>query len=108
MLLALPGLFADLPQPVLGAVGISAAISLADTPATLRLYRQRRSDVVLSMVAFLGVVLLGVPPGIVVAISLSVANVFRRVWRPHHATLPTWTAITTPEGTPMRTCSAAL
>ncbi len=87
MLLALPGLFADLPQPVLGAVVISAAISLADIPATRRLYRQRRSDFVLSTVAFLGVVLLGVLPGIVVAISLSVANVFRRVWRPHHATL---------------------
>lgn len=87
MLLALPSLFADLPQPVLGAVVISAALSLADIPATRRLYRQRRSDFALSMVAFFGVVLLGVLPGIVVAISLSVANVFRRVWRPHQALL---------------------
>ncbi len=87
MLLALPALFADLPQPVLGAVVISAAVSLADIPATRRLYRQRRTDFVLSIVAFLGVVLLGVLPGIVIAIALSVANVFRRVWRPHQAQL---------------------
>ncbi|MGV1037990.1 MAG: SulP family inorganic anion transporter, partial [Candidatus Nanopelagicales bacterium] len=87
MLLALPSLFADLPQPVLGAVVIAAAMSLADIPATRRLYQQRRTDFALSMVAFLGVVLLGVLPGIVIAIALSVANVFRRVWRPHQAQL---------------------
>lgn len=87
MLLALPALFADLPQPVLGAVVIAAAMSLADIPATRRLYQQRRTDFVLTIVAFLGVVLLGVLPGIVIAIALSVANVFRRVWRPHQAQL---------------------
>ena len=39
------------------------------------------------MAAFAGVVLLGVLPGILVAIALSVANVFRRAWWPHQATL---------------------
>lgn len=87
MLLALPALFADLPQPVLGAVVIAAAMTLADIPATRRLYQQRRTDFVLTIVALLGVVLLGVLPGIVIAIALSVANVFRRVWRPHQAQL---------------------
>lgn len=87
MLLAVPALFADLPQPVLAAVVIVAATSLADIPGTRRLYHQRRTEFALSIVALLGVVLLGVLPGIVVAIAMSVANVFRRVWRPHQAQL---------------------
>ena len=70
-----------------GAVVIAASISLADLPATRRLYAQRRADFLLSMAAFLGVVLLGVLPGIVVAIVLSVANVFRRIWWPYRTTL---------------------
>ncbi len=87
MLLAIPGLFASLPQPTLGAVVITAAISLADIPATRRLWMQRRTDFVLSITAFLGVTLLGVLPGILLAVMLSVANVFRRVWRPYQAQL---------------------
>mgnify|MGYP001183481094 CR=1 FL=1 len=87
MLVAVPGLFASLPQPTLGAVVVVAAFSLADIPATRRLWSQRRTDFVLSMTAFLGVVLLGVLPGIALAVMMSVANVFRRVWRPYQAEL---------------------
>jgi high affinity sulfate transporter 1 len=87
MLLALPALFAYLPQPTLGAVVITAAISLADIAATRRLWAQRRGDFVVSIMAFLGVVLLGVLPGIVVAIVISVGNVFRRAWWPYQTTL---------------------
>jgi high affinity sulfate transporter 1 len=87
MLVAFPSLLADLPQPTLAAVVITASISLADLPATRRLFAQRRTDFALSMAAFLGVVLLGVLPGIVLAIVLSVANVFRRIWWPYFTTL---------------------
>ncbi len=87
MLLALPSLFAELPQPTLAAVVITAAITLADLPATRRLWRQRHTDFALSIIAFLGVVLLGVLPGILVAVAMSVANVFRRLWWPHEAIL---------------------
>lgn len=87
MLVAFPSLLADLPQPTLGAVVIAASLSLADLPGLARLYRQRRGDFVIAMAAFLSVVLLGVLPGIVIAIGLSVANVFRRIWRPYWATL---------------------
>lgn len=87
MLVAFPGLLADLPQPTLGAVVIAASISLADIAGMRRLYRQRRTDFMIAMAAFLSVVLLGVLPGIVIAIALSVVNVFRRVWRPYWATL---------------------
>jgi high affinity sulfate transporter 1 len=87
ILLFFPGLLRDLPQPTLAAVVIAASLSLADVPATRRLYRQRRSEFMLSIAAFLGVVLLGVLPGIALAIALSVANVFRRAWWPYQTVL---------------------
>jgi high affinity sulfate transporter 1 len=87
MLLAVPGLLRNLPQPTLAAVVIAAAMSLADIPGTARLFKQRRAEFALSMIAFLGVTLLGVLPGIAIAVGVSVANVFRRLWWPHQATL---------------------
>jgi MFS superfamily sulfate permease-like transporter len=87
MLLFVPGLFRDLPQPTLAAVVITASLSLADLPGTVRLWKQRRSECALSIAAFLGVAFLGVLPGIVVAVALSVMNLFRRSWLPYHAEL---------------------
>ncbi len=87
MLLAFPGLLRDLPQPTLAAVVIVASLSLADVSGVVRLWRQRRTECGLSIAAFLGVALLGVLPGIVVAIALSVANVFRRAWWPYQTVL---------------------
>lgn len=87
MLVLVPGLLADLPQPTLAAIIIAAAISLADIPASRRLLAQRRAEFLLAVVAFLGVVLLGVLPGIVLAIAMSVGNVFRRIWWPYRAEL---------------------
>lgn len=87
VLLFATGLMQYVPQPTLGAIVIAAALSLADVPATLRLWRQRRTEFMLSIVALLGVALLGVLPGILLAIVLSILNVFRRVWWPHQAEL---------------------
>jgi high affinity sulfate transporter 1 len=87
MIVLLPGLFRNLPQSVLAAVVITAALSLADLPATARLWRQRRVEFMLSIVAFAGVALLGVLPGIAVAVALSILNVFRRAWRPYETAL---------------------
>ncbi|HEY7857168.1 MAG TPA: SulP family inorganic anion transporter [Candidatus Nanopelagicales bacterium] len=87
VLLFATGLMQYVPQPTLGAIVIAAALSLADVPATLRLWRQRRTEFMLSIVALLGVALLGVLPGILLAIALSILNVFRRVWWPHRAEL---------------------
>jgi MFS superfamily sulfate permease-like transporter len=87
MLVLVPGLLRDLPQPTLAAVVIAASLSLADIPATVRLWRQRRAECVLSLAAFLGVALLGVLPGIAVAVALSILNVFRRAWWPYQTTL---------------------
>jgi high affinity sulfate transporter 1 len=87
MLLVVPGLLRNLPQPTLAAVVITASLSLADIPGTVRLWRQRRTEFVLSMAAFAGVALLGVLPGIAIAVALSIGNVFRRAWWPHQTVL---------------------
>jgi high affinity sulfate transporter 1 len=87
MLVFVPGLLRNLPQPTLAAVVIAASLSLADLPATVRLWRQRRVEFLLSITAFLGVALLGVLQGIAVAVALSIFNVFRRAWWPYQTTL---------------------
>jgi len=87
MLVLVPGLLRNLPQPTLAAVVIAASLSLADVPATIRLSRQSRDEFALSIAAFLGVVLLGVLAGIAIAVGLSILNSFRRSWWPHQAVL---------------------
>src|SRR4051795_4139901 len=87
MLVLVPGLLRNLPQPTLAAIVIAASISLADIPATRRLWKQRRSEFVLSMAAFLGVALVGVLQGIAIAVALSILNVFRRAWGPYQPAL---------------------
>jgi high affinity sulfate transporter 1 len=87
MLVLVPGLLRNLPNPTLAAVVIAASLSLADVSGTVRLWRQRRVEFTLSVVAFLGVALLGVLEGIAVAVALSILNVFRRAWRPYQTTL---------------------
>lgn len=82
LLVFAPGLLQNLPNPTLAAVVIAASLSLADIPATKRLYEQRHTEFYLSMAAFLGVALLGVLPGIGIAVILSILNVFRRAWWP--------------------------
>ncbi|WP_229073727.1 SulP family inorganic anion transporter [Actinoplanes sp. DH11] len=87
LLVLAPGLLRNLPQPMLAAVVIAASLSLADPAGLRRLWRQRRIEFGLAMAAFLGVALLGVLPGIAFAVTLSVLNVFRRVWWPYRAVL---------------------
>jgi high affinity sulfate transporter 1 len=87
LLVFAPGLLKNLPQPTLAAVVIAASLSLADFSGLRRLWRQRRSDFWLAMTAFLGVALLGVLPGIGLAVAMSILDVFSRVWRPYEAVL---------------------
>jgi high affinity sulfate transporter 1 len=87
MLVLVPGLLKNLPNPTLAAVVIAASLSLADIRGVVRLWQQRRAECLLSLAAFLGVALLGVLEGIAVAVALSILNVFRRAWRPYQTTL---------------------
>ena len=87
LLVAAPGALRNLPQPILGAVVITAALGLVDPAAVRFLYQVRRSEFVLWLAAFVGVALLGVLLGILAAIVLSLGNFIRRAWRPHDAVL---------------------
>ncbi|HLM17291.1 MAG TPA: SulP family inorganic anion transporter [Acidimicrobiia bacterium] len=87
LLLFLNSLLSDLPQSALAGVVIAAALSLMNLGALRKYARIRRSSLVLSLVATLGVVALGVLQGIVVAIFLAILLFFRRNWWPHGAVL---------------------
>ncbi len=87
LLLAVPGLFAPVPSAALAAVVISAALGLFDIAGLRRLWRQRRSELGLALVAFLAVAVFGALPGIGVAVTLSLLNFIRHAWRPHDAIL---------------------
>ncbi len=87
MLVVVPGLFRNLPQPTLAAVVMAAALSLADLAGMKRLWEVRRTEFALSIAAFLGVAVLGVLPGIAIAVGLSILNVFRRSWWPYSTSL---------------------
>ena len=87
LLVAAPGLTTNLPTAALAAVVIAAIVRVFDVGALRVFFRVRRSDFLLSMVAFLGVAALGVIPGIAVAVGVSVLDFVRRAWRPHDAIL---------------------
>ncbi|MGZ8566792.1 MAG: SulP family inorganic anion transporter, partial [Actinomycetota bacterium] len=83
LLLFLPSLLRNLPQPALAAVVIAAALSLMDVATVRRYLRVRKTAFLLSIVATLGVVLLGVIQGIGLAVILSIFLFFRRSWWPY-------------------------
>jgi high affinity sulfate transporter 1 len=87
LLVLAPGALRNLPQPILAAVVITAAMGLLDPAAVRRLYQVRRSEFLLWLAAFVGVALLGVLVGILAAILLSLGDFIRRAWRPHDAVL---------------------
>jgi high affinity sulfate transporter 1 len=82
VLVLIPGLFRNLPNTALAAVVIAAAFSLADVRVLKTYWRVRRSSFLLSLTATLGVILLGVLQGIVIAVVLSIFLFFRRSWWP--------------------------
>jgi MFS superfamily sulfate permease-like transporter len=83
LLLFLNSLLADLPRAALAAVVIIAAKSLMDVGILRRYYEVRPSALAISLVATLGVILLGVLQGIIVAVALAILLFFRRNWWPH-------------------------
>ncbi|WP_017200105.1 SulP family inorganic anion transporter [Arthrobacter sp. M2012083] len=86
MLLA-PGVTEFLPSATLAAVVIAAAIALADPAGVRRLLSLSRSESVVMLAAFLGVLTVGVLQGIVVAIALALLDFVRRAWDPYRTEL---------------------
>ncbi len=87
LLAAVPELTTNLPTAALAAVVVAAALRIFDWRSWAVFRRVRRADFVLSNLAFLSVAVLGVIPGIGLAVAVSILDFLRRAWRPHDAIL---------------------
>ena len=87
LLVVAPNLLEDLPQCALGAVVISSAIGLIEIPDLMRIRKMERWEFRLSVGCLFGVAILGVIPGIGLAIAAAVVEFLWSVWRPHYAVL---------------------
>jgi sulfate permease, SulP family len=76
-----------LPTPLLAVVVIASAVSLMDLRGFVRIWRVRVIEGVLAAVTFVGVLILGILPGVLVAVALAIADLVRRAARPHDAVL---------------------
>src|SRR5262249_12665888 len=72
LLVVAPNLLQHLPAAALAAVVIAAAISLIEVTDLKRIYRIQQWEFWLSIVCFLGVAVLGVIPGIGLAIVIAI------------------------------------
>lgn len=86
-LLAVPGVTAYLPSAALAAVVMTAALSLVDVSSVVELFRTDRVEGLISVVAFLGVAVLGVLEGILVAIGLAFVAFIYSASRPYRTQL---------------------
>ncbi len=82
-----PGLTAYLPDAALAAVVIVAATALIDIRGMVRMWRMSSVEFALAAAAFVGVALVGVLQGILVAIGLSFVAVVARAWQPYRTEL---------------------
>ena len=87
LLLLAPNLLENLPSSALAAVVIAAAIGLFEFHDLWRIFRIQQWEFWLSVVCFVGVAVLGVIPGIGVAILIAVIEFLWDGWRPHHAVM---------------------
>jgi MFS superfamily sulfate permease-like transporter len=87
VLLALTGPLAYVPRAGLAAILVSSALGLFDVASLRRYYRASQPEFFLSVVAMLGVMTIGVLPGIVVAVGLALLRLISLASRPHDAVL---------------------
>lgn len=87
LLVGAPGALRLLPTATLAAVVIAAVSELFEVRALRQLARTRPTELVLSLVAFAGVVLLGVVWGVAIAVAFSLLALIQRAWRPYTTTL---------------------
>jgi high affinity sulfate transporter 1 len=87
LLLAAPNLLQHLPNAAMAAVVIAAAIGLFEVTDLKRIYRIQQWEFWLSIVCFVGVTVLGVIPGIGLAIAIAIVEFLWDGWRPHSAVL---------------------
>jgi SulP family sulfate permease len=86
-LLWLGPLLGAFPMAALGAVVVYAAVRLVDVAELRRIAAFRRSELVLALITTASVIVLGVLPGIGVAVVMSVLDLVRRIVHPHDGIL---------------------
>jgi high affinity sulfate transporter 1 len=86
MLVLMP-LFRDLPEAVLGAIVIAAVAHFVDVAAMRRLWRVDRTDFLLAISSFAGVLVFGILIGLLVAVVVSLLAIVYRAYRPAFAVL---------------------
>lgn len=85
--LLLSGLLSYLPEASLAGIILYAAWTLIDRTGWRSLRRMRWAEVVVGASCAVGVVVLGILPGIAIAIGLSIADLLVRLSRPHEGVL---------------------
>ncbi len=78
---------ARFPTAALGALVVYAAIRLVDLPEFRRIFAFRRTEGVLALGTTTSVLVVGILPGVLVAIVLSLLDLLHRVTRPHDGIL---------------------
>ena len=86
-LLFLTGLLENLPKAVLAAVVLTAILGLFDFRGVLYMWRVSRMDFYAATIAIVGVLLLGILQGILLAALISILLLLARASRPHVALL---------------------
>jgi MFS superfamily sulfate permease-like transporter len=76
-----------LPMAVLSAVLIKAAMGLFDLPSLITLRRVSPQEFRISLATLLGVITVGVLPGVIVAVTLAIIQLLVRASRPNDAIL---------------------
>lgn len=82
VVLGAPGLIALIPKAALGGIVVYAGLRLVRVGELRRLWRFRSAELALAMAALIGVLAFDVLAGILIAMALSVAELFMRVARP--------------------------
>ena len=80
-------LLARFPVAALGAIVVYAALRLIDVPEFKRLFQFDKAEFAIAVVAAFGVIVFGALYGVLLAVSLSIIELIRRVARPHDGIL---------------------
>lgn len=86
-LLFLRPVLTHIPRPALAAVIVAAAISIIDVRRYRDLWKLSKAEMILAVVAALGVIVFDVLIGVLVAVTLSLVVALHRMARPHDAVL---------------------
>jgi SulP family sulfate permease len=77
------GLFRDLPDTILAAIVIHAVSGMVDFTKLVALYRAHVAELWVALAAVLGVIVIGILPGIAIGVALSFGLLISRLDHPH-------------------------